>query len=232
MFRPLKKQRFSDQIAALIQQKIIEDNLEIGTNLPSEIEMAREFEVSRSVVREALRILELSGLVDIRKGPTGGIFVSNVYHEPVKRSISNLIACGDVTIQHLFEARLLIEPQIARQAARQAEKEDLKNFKDLLEDSANHFDNAAHLKQNNLKFHLLLAKASGNPVLAIMLESVFELLVEQTLDFVDLPLERHFYKVHKKIFQVIEDKKPTEAEKLVKADILDVRKKIKEYEQV
>jgi DNA-binding MarR family transcriptional regulator len=74
MFRPLRKQRFSDQIADLIQKKILEDKLAIGTNLPSEKEMAGEFQVSRSVIREALRILEISGLVNIKKGPTGGIF--------------------------------------------------------------------------------------------------------------------------------------------------------------
>jgi DNA-binding GntR family transcriptional regulator len=56
MFRPLKKKRFSDQIADLIQKKILEDNLAVGTGLPSEIEMAQEFQVSRSVIREALRI--------------------------------------------------------------------------------------------------------------------------------------------------------------------------------
>ena len=77
----------------------------------------------------------------------------------------------------------------------------------------------------------MLTKTSGNPVLAIMLESVFELLVEHTLDFVDLSLERHFFEIHTKILQVLEEKKPAEAEKLIKADIMDVRKKIKEYKK-
>ena len=77
----------------------------------------------------------------------------------------------------------------------------------------------------------MLTKTSGNPVLAIMLESVFELLVEHTLDFVDLSLERHFFEIHKKILQVLEEKKLAEAEKLIKADIMDVRKKIKEYKK-
>jgi DNA-binding FadR family transcriptional regulator len=232
MFRPLRKQRFSDQIAELIQKKILEDKLIIGTNLPSEKEMAREFEVSRSVIREALRILEISGLVDIKKGPTGGIFVSNVYHEPIKRSLNNLITSGEITINHLFEARLLIEPRIAREAARHARKEDLIKFRDLFKDSAVHIDDPVHLKQNNLRFHLLLVKASGNPVLTLMLESVIELLVERILDFEDLSLERHFLKIHQKIYQVIEEKKPDEAEKLIKADILDLRRKISEFKKL
>ena len=229
MFRPLRKQRFSDQIAELIQKKILEDNLEIGTNLPSEKDMAAEFEVSRSVIREALRILEMSGLVAIRKGPTGGIFVTNVYHEPIKRSLSNMITSGDITIEHLFEARMLIEPRIAREAALHASEDDLSKLRDLFKDSQAHLDDPVRLKQNNLRFHLLLARASGNPVLSIMLESVIELLVERILDFVDLALERHFLSIHQEIFQVIVDHKPDEAEKCIIADIQNVRQKITDF---
>lgn len=231
MFRPLRKQRFSDQVAELIQKKILEDNLEIGTHLPSEKDMAAEFGVSRSVVREALRILEMSGLVDIRKGPTGGIFVTNVYHEPIKRSLNNMIASGDISIEHLFDARMLIEPRIAREAALHARQEDLRKLHDLFIDSEAHLDDPVRLKQNNLKFHLLLARASGNPVLSLMLESVIELLVERILDFVDLSLERHFLEIHQEIFKTIVDKKPDEAEKLIKADIQNVSKKISEFKK-
>ena len=108
-------------------------------------------------------------------------------------------------------------------------REDLKKFHDLFEDSSEHLDDAAHLKENNLKFHLMLAKASGNPVLSIMLESVFELLIEQTQDSVVLSVEKHFFYLHKKIFRVIEENRPDEAERLIKEDILDVRKKIKTF---
>ncbi len=229
MFQPLKKKRFSDRIADLIQEKILEDNLEVGTGLPSEIAMAREFQVSRSVIREALRILEISGLVNIKKGPTGGIFVSYGYHAPIIRSLNNLIASGDVTVDHLFDARLLIEPHIAGQAALNADDGDLKKFQALFEDSAAHLDDPVRLKQNNLEFHLLLARASGNPVLAVMLESVFELLAERTLSFVDLALERKFYKIHKAIFEVITRRQPQEASRLIRKDIMDVMKTIKTY---
>jgi len=231
MFRPLKKKRFSDQIADLIQKRILEDNLAVGTGLPSEIEMAKEFQVSRSVIREALRILEISGLVSIKKGPTGGIFVSNGYHAPIIRSLNNLITSGEVTVDHLFDARLLIEPHIAGQAALHASAEDLAKFEDLFEDSAAHFDDPVRLKQNNLEFHLLLARASGNPALTVMLESVFELLAERTLSFVDLALERKFCKIHKAIFEVIAQKQPEETRRLIRQDIMDVMETIKTYQE-
>jgi DNA-binding FadR family transcriptional regulator len=229
MFRPLNKKRFSDQIADLIQKKILEDSLEVGTNLPSEKAMADEFQVSRSVIREALRILEISGLVNIKKGPTGGIFVSNVYHAPIKRSLDNLITCGEVTVDHLYDARLLIEPHIAGQAALHAGDADLEKFRVLFEDSAAHFDDPVRLKQNNLEFHLLLARASGNPALAVMLESVFELLVERTQSYVDLALERKFFKIHKALFEVIKRRQAEEASRLVREDIMDVMETLKKF---
>ena len=231
MFRPLKKKRFSDQIADLIQKKILEDSLEVGTNLPSEKEMADEFQVSRSVIREALRILEITGLVNIKKGPSGGIFVSNVYHAPIKRSLNNLITSGEVTVDHLYDARLLIEPHIAGQAALNASEADLEKFRTLFEDSAAHLDDPVHLKKNNLEFHLLLARASGNPVLAVMLESVFELLAERTLSFLDLELERKFFKIHKDIFEVIKQRQSEETSRLIRKDIMDVMETLKKFNQ-
>jgi GntR family transcriptional repressor for pyruvate dehydrogenase complex len=229
VFQPLEKKRYSEQVADLIQDKILGDNLEIGTSFPSEKNLAQEFQVSRSVIREALRILEVSGLVTIKKGPTGGIFVADVYHKPITNSINNLITSGRVTIDHLFDVRLLIEPHIAMEAALHAKDEDIKRLQNLFEDFSLHLDDPLHLKKNNLKFHLLLAKASGNPVLSLLLESVFELLVKLTLDFLDLSLERHFLQAHKEIFHVIEQKNPEETKRLIKEDILDTKEKIERF---
>lgn len=229
VFRPLEKKRYSEQIADLIQDKILRDHLETGTNLPSEKDLSLEFQVSRSVIREALRMLEVSGLVKIKKGPSGGIFVSNGFHKPITNFLNNLITLGDVTIDHLFDVRLLIEPHIAMEAALNAKDEHVKKLKELIDDSSKHQDDPIHLKRNNLKFHLLVAKASGNPVLSLLLESVIELLVKTTLDFLDLSLERHFFQAHKEIFHVIEQKNPEETKRLIKEDILDTKEKIERF---
>jgi len=229
MFEPLEKQRYSDKIVALIKGKIFARHMETGTRLPSEIELSQEFKVSRSVVREALRILETTGLVRIKKGPTGGIFVSHVYNRPITTSLSNLIASGEITIDHLFEVRQLLEPHIACEAALNASKEDLKELKDLILDSTENLDDPVLLKRNNLKFHLLLAKASGNPLFSLLLESVIELLIERSLDFLDLSLEKGFYQIHKQILHLIENRQADAAAELVRTDILDVRNKLKSF---
>jgi GntR family transcriptional regulator, transcriptional repressor for pyruvate dehydrogenase complex len=229
VFRPLEKKRYSEQIADLIQDKILRDHLEAGTNLPSEKDLSLEFQVSRSVIREALRMLEVSGLVTIKKGPSGGIFVSNGYHKPITNSLNNLITLGDVTIEHLFDVRMLIEPHIAMEAALNAKDEHIKKLTELMVDSSRHQDDPIRLKRNNLKFHLLVAKASGNPVLALLLESVIELLIKATLDFLDLSLERHFFRVHERIAQVIANGESEEAERLIREDILDTKEKIQGF---
>ncbi|MBN1102430.1 MAG: FadR family transcriptional regulator [Deltaproteobacteria bacterium] len=230
-FSPLKKNRYSDQIAEVIRKKILGDRLETGTSLPSEHELAQGFQVSRTVVREALRILEISGLVKVKKGPSGGIFVSDGYHVPIRKSLKNMVALGQVSIDHLFDVRLLIEPYIAREAARHATDRDVKTLERILKDSVAHMDDPLLLKRNNLNFHLLLARASGNPLFSILLESVFELLIESSLDFFESNLERHFHEAHEKIFLVIKRKKAQEAERLMREDILDVRQKLKQFKE-
>ena len=229
MFSPLEKKRYSEQVAQLIQEKILRDKLEKGARLPTERELAQEFQVSRTVIREALRELEVSGLIKIKKGHTGGIFIADAYHKPLRNSLKNLVSSGKVTVDQIFDVRLLIEPHIAMLAARRAKKEDIERLQALMKDSAQHQDDPNILKQNNLKFHLLLGKASGNPILSMLIESVIEILVEFSFDFLDLSFEKHFFRVHNNIVQVITQRKPEEAKRLIEQDVLEVKRKLEEF---
>ena len=229
MFKPLEKKRYSEQIAQLIQERILRDTLEKGARLPTERELAQEFQVSRTVIREAIRELEVSGLIKIKKGHTGGIFIADAYHKPLRNSLKNLVSSGKVTVDQIFDVRLLIEPHIAMLAARRAKKEDIERLQALMKDSAQHQDDPNILKQNNLKFHLLLGKASGNPILSMLIESVIEILVEFSFDFLDLSFEKHFFRVHNDIVQVITQRKPEEAKRLIEQDVLEVKRKLEEF---
>jgi DNA-binding FadR family transcriptional regulator len=225
-FQPLKKKRYSEQISELIQQKIIRESIAVGTLLPTELELAAEFQVSRTVIREALRILEVSGLVKIKKGPTGGIFVTDGYAKPIKNTLSNLVSSGEVHLHHLCDVRMLIEPQIAYEAALHASKKDIEDLRQLFIDSKAHMDDSNRLKKNNLNFHLLLAKASGNPVLSVLLESVIHILIEMSLEFRNLAHEQYFCKVHKNIFNAIEKGDENAARRLMEEDIMEIRSKL------
>jgi DNA-binding FadR family transcriptional regulator len=226
MFEPLEKRRYSEQVAHLIRQRILGQNLENGAKLPAERQLAEELGVSRSVVREALRMLDASGYVSVKKGPRGGIFVSQVYHKPISESLKNLAAHGQITVDHLFDVRLQIEPCMAVEAARQATKADIKRLHDLMAEASQCLDDAATLKQKNILFHILLGEASRNPVSAMFMRSIAEILNEIAYRFLDLSCERVFFKTHLTILQLVSDRKAQDAMKLVKEDILDVRKRL------
>jgi len=146
MFKALDKKRYLEQIAQLIREKILRENLQEGFKFPTEQQLARDLDVSRSVLREALRILDVMDYIDIRKGPQSGIFVSNLHHKPICESLKHLTTNGHISVDHLFDVRLQIEPFPAAQAVQHAKKTDLKKMSTLIEDAALHMDDAAYLR--------------------------------------------------------------------------------------
>jgi DNA-binding FadR family transcriptional regulator len=229
MFKPLDKKRYFEQVAQLIREKILHENLEEGFRFPTEQQLAKDLNVSRPVLREALRILDVMGYVNIRKGSQGGIFVSNLYHKPICESLRQLTTNGHVSIDHLFDVRLQIEPFAAAEAARHAKKSDLKKVAALIDDAAHHMDDPVYLKSKDMEFHLLLAEVSGNPVLSILMKSVIEILREIAHGFLDLSFEKELFQIHRNIFRTITQKKVDDAKRLVKTDILFVKKNLKAF---
>jgi len=228
-FDRVDRRRYSEQVIQMVVTEILSDNLAVGDKLPSEKQLTDQFSVSRTVVREALRVLEESGLVEIRKGPKGGAYVTRSLHKPMSSSLKNLIAHGQITIDHLFDVRALIEPHIAAHAAMNAKISDLKPLRALVSDSLIHLDDVALLKTNNIRFHLLLAKAVGNPVLSILMESVIELVQEFSQGFSDLSAGREHLRVHEELLSLIEQRRADEARNLIYHDISKVRERMNKF---
>jgi GntR family transcriptional regulator, transcriptional repressor for pyruvate dehydrogenase complex len=226
--KPLDKKRFSEQIAENIREKILDEKLETGHRLPTERALAEELSVSRGVVREAMRMLDASGFIDIKKGPRGGIFVNDVYHKPMSNSLRGLATHGRITVDHLFDVRLFIEPYMAAEAARSAKKSDVAALRALLADAEKHRDDPAYLKAKNIEFHLLLADASANPVLSILMRSITDILLEIAYDFLNPAFEKELFVVHKELLEAIAQHRVERARKLVREDILFVRRKLTE----
>src|SRR6267142_6462523 len=124
--------RVSETIVRRIKDQISKGRLVAGHKLPAEREMARQFKTSRVSVREAYRSLEEIGLLRIRRGADGGAFIAKVDHEPVLRSLALVLGLAKTSHKELTEARLLIEPPIARLAARRARKEDVAQLEHVL----------------------------------------------------------------------------------------------------
>jgi DNA-binding FadR family transcriptional regulator len=229
VFRPIDKKRYFEQVADMIRVKIFQESLREGYRLPSEQQLATELNVSRSVVREALRILDVMGYVEIKKGPQGGIFVSSLYHKPLSDSFRNLAELGQITVDHLFDVRLHVEPMIVAEAVKYASDEDIKKLVDLMKDAGEHLDEVAYLKQKSIEFHFLLAEASGNPVLSILMKSLIEILLEVAYSFLDPVFEKQLYHVHSNLLEAIKNRKIEEATRLIHDDILFVKDNLKKY---
>jgi len=227
-FAPLETMRYPELVAKKIQRRILAHDVESGDRLPSEKELTAELAVSRPVVREALRLLEAMGLVRTRKGRGGGIFVSHQFHEPLRNSLTALLESGRVTFDHVFEARAEIEPSIAGFACERATASDLAELRSIIEDSRLHADDAERLRRNNLDFHVKLAQAAGNPVLAMMVQSNLEILEHLVLKFLQLSMEQHFVNVHEGILEAVERGDKELAQERMRNDILEVSGRLHE----
>jgi len=123
MFEPVKNQRISDEILHQIRDAVMSGKFQVGDRLPNERALAEQFAASRTSVREALRGLEQTGVIYIKKGVNGGVFVADPDHRLVSRPFQTLLQLRKVTMDNIVEVRLIFEPEAARLAAQRTEPE-------------------------------------------------------------------------------------------------------------
>ena len=155
-------------LAEAIADGIVSRGLRPGDRLSTEAEMIAEYEVGRATLREALRVLEAQGVIEIRVGTGGGPFVARPDACRLARMLSLLLRMSDVTLREVLDARLIIEPALAGQAARHHQESDahaLKRNQQALEQAAR---GSAEFLRVNEGFHTLIAEASGNRPLAAL----------------------------------------------------------------
>lgn len=160
-------------IAIRIQQVIAAGDVQVGERLPNERDLGHLFGVSRATMREALRILEAEGLVEVRRGVTGGAFVSRPGGDRAGSALAALIRFGQATPEHFAEFRLHFEAETARLAALRAPSEQAA----LLLETAAQVGLAAQsdvsweeFMDRDIAFHEQVAEASMNPIrMAVML---------------------------------------------------------------
>lgn len=174
--RPVTKTKFHEQIVEQVQALIEKGGLKQGDQLPAERELARIFKVSRHSVREAIRVLEQKRVLKSRPG--SGTFIILENESSVVESLANAILREKDTLSEIFEFRELLEPQIAGLAACNAKAEDIRVLEDLLEKQQTELENSRVSKVLDEKFHLALARATGNSVLLQVVELFGHILLK------------------------------------------------------
>ena len=218
--------RLSEQITALIRKEIFSRKYKIGKRLLPEVELAQKHGVSRSVIREALKNLESAGLVIIKKGPKGGIFVSENFHKPLSDSLGSLLDTRRITQDNLFDVWMLLGAHAASQAAFFADPEDMEALAQLLDTAQENKDKVTPFPTLREKFHLALAKSAKNPVIEILMTALTPMLRKQIQDASDMVYERATLVSFLRIFDAIESRDPETAGMLMEEHITRVREYI------
>lgn len=218
-----------EQVLSALQNLIIDEHLQPGTELPSERELSEQLQVSRFSLREALRVAEAQGLIEIRRGkrPT----VSNPSAAAAAKVIGLALRRSKKPFLELIIARQALECQIARYAAELIEEADLDAMQATIDTMENERDNLDLCTQKDIEFHNILLRASENVVFEIMLSPVSELLKRSrriTLEYrgVDIAL-----KAHKEILNAVRDKDPDGAYNAMTEHLAITEETIKELEK-
>ncbi len=233
-FNSVKTHRVSEIIVKQIQKAILQGDIQPGDKLPSEAKLVEKFQASKFTVREALRSLEIFGFLEIRKGAGGGALVKQVDLKPVRNSLYNFIQFQNLTVQNVFEVRMMIEIGAAEVAATRRKKGDLKTLCDLLEKTQKLFDLEKGISDLNVEFHLAVAKCCHNPILLLTTDYVLDLLQKAINARIKPQMEPGFsaknLRSHWEIFRAIEDAEPQRAKKAMTLHLIDVEKRLKPLE--
>jgi DNA-binding FadR family transcriptional regulator len=204
------------QVEDHIRNAILSGSLKSGERLPSEAELARQFDVSRTTVREALRSLSTENLIRKIPGAGGGSFVRSVDHssltEALGESMSNLLALGNIDFEEVALVRQHLEVPAVRLAATHRSPDDLAHLQDIVARQKVISVEDPTVPELDKDFHGTIANASGNRVLASLIVAVHR--ETEPVHYLDLSPEvgRNTVKQHQKIVRAIAAQDPEAAE--------------------
>jgi DNA-binding FadR family transcriptional regulator len=178
LFRAAKQNRIFQDVVEQIQEAIIEGHLKVGDRLPAERELKAMLETSRSTLREALRVLEQKGLIEIKLGMGGGAVVKAVTPDLVAESLDLLIRSQQVSLQHISEFRERVEGDVVRLATLRMREADEGDLEALLEDARQCVARGAEAVSDFLtadkNIHLYFARMTANPIYISILKTIHE----------------------------------------------------------
>jgi GntR family transcriptional regulator, transcriptional repressor for pyruvate dehydrogenase complex len=173
-----KKIGLVDRVVQTVKEQILDGRLSMGAQLPSEEEFAESLGVSRPVVREAVRTLVTMGLLETRHGV--GTTVSAVTHQEIATPLKLFLRTSgrEVNLEHLHQVRSILEAGIAALAARMRTEADIEDLVRLAEEMKASADDPEAFAARDSEFHRRIAKATQNPLLALLLDSIQETMSE------------------------------------------------------
>lgn len=225
---PRSRQTLHKEIAESISEKIISGEYPERTLLPTERELCSEQGVSRTVIREAMKLLESRGLVRIERGR--GTVVQAVDHEPVTDSLKLMLRRSGNTLEQLLEVRTILETAMVTLAAERRTEGNLTAMERSLEVMRAKPGEPEGYVDADLEFHAEIARAAGNPVLLVLLEPLSQVLRESRIASFSGPrVVEVRTRQHKEIFDLIRQQDAEGARASMLRHLSDTRKDLEKH---
>jgi GntR family transcriptional regulator, transcriptional repressor for pyruvate dehydrogenase complex len=176
-FAPIKTHRAFEVICEQIRNELAAGRLKVGDKLPPERELAAQFQVSRSALREALRSLEVAGIIQNVKGGKGGAFIQAAEPDRIAQAMQDYFHLSSVTIDELTEARIALQDVVVRLACVRATEGDLDELEAIAEKTTRVTGIEARY-QCSVEYYAVLARATKNRMFGILVESLSAILHE------------------------------------------------------
>lgn len=162
----------SERLARHLATSIVEGEMEAGARLPHESEMLSQLQVGRATLREALRLLEVWGLVVIRTGPGGGPTVRRPSSGEFAEHLALMLQFQQLTLQDVSDARLALEPMMARLAAERITPEQIAELRETIVVMEQNFANPQVFWDQNARFHSGVAQAGESQVISMIVDAL------------------------------------------------------------
>jgi GntR family transcriptional repressor for pyruvate dehydrogenase complex len=220
----IRRRKLYEEVAQHLEDRIRDEAIAPGEQLPSERDLMREYGVGRPAVREALFHLEKMGLVELRSGaparvsrPTPKLVVESL------AGTARYLLAEPGGVRHFQEARTFFETGLARYAAEFATPEDLAGLRDALETNRKSIGDLAKFERTDVEFHHVLAVIPRNPIFEAIHAAIAEWLVEQRHVTLTYPGANEIaYDFHAQIYEAIAARDPDRAENVIRAHLNQV----------
>jgi DNA-binding FadR family transcriptional regulator len=222
LIEPVKSKRTFEEVSEKLKELIFSGTLKPGQQLPSEPALAQLFHVGRQSVREALRVLELSGFITVRPGVKGGAVIQSTMLSKLANLFSETIKLHKVSREDCMVARRMIETSLLDLVFENATKEDIEALRSNIMAARKKLHAARPAYEENIDFHRLLAKASKNYTFTIVMESILSVFCElkSRQAAVQLQESRRIIDLHEGITDALATKQRSTAAELLREDLL------------
>ena len=228
LLEPVKKTRLYEDISKEILRLMKNGSLKPGDKLPPERELSEQLQVSRTVIREALRSLEAQGYLESKVG--GGTFVRTVTVDNMLSPFSVILSQTDKEFEDLIRVRELLEVEAATLAAKHVTKEYAAQLYDILEQMKENAQHGGNPRIDDDNFHNLIAEMSGNKALSMICELCAKLLSDNRQATMEIPGQLDItYSAHKKIADAIISGNQKEAATCMRQHLRNAQKAFDKY---